>query len=63
VIFRISRQFQNGTKKQRNKENRFIGILKRIGLIKEQEETEVKRQAEIIDRKLHGLINSLRRRV
>jgi hypothetical protein len=48
---------------QRNKENRFIGILKRIGLIKEQEETEVKRQAEIIDRKLHGLINSLRRRV
>jgi len=41
----------------------LIGILKRMGLIKEQEETEIKRQAEIIDRKLHGLINSLRRRV
>ena len=38
-------------------------ILKRRGFIKDQEGTEIRRQAEIIDRKLHGLINSLRGRL
>lgn len=37
-------------------------ILKRRGFIKDQEGAEIRRQAEIIDRKLHGLINSLRGR-
>jgi four helix bundle protein len=37
-------------------------IFKRRKLIKDQEAKEIRRQAEIIDRKLHGLINSLRRR-
>jgi four helix bundle protein len=38
-------------------------IFKRRKLIKDQEAKEIRRQAEIIDRKLHGLINSLRRRL
>jgi four helix bundle protein len=37
-------------------------ILKRRKLIKEEESMEIKKRAEIIDRKLHGLINSLRSR-
>ena len=35
-------------------------ILKRRGLVKDQKETEIRAQAEIIDRKLHGLINFLK---
>ena len=38
-------------------------IFKRRKLIKDHEAKEIRRQAEIIDRKLHGLINSLRRRL
>ena len=37
-------------------------IFKRRGLIKEEGAIEIRRRAEVIDRKLHGLINSLRRR-
>jgi four helix bundle protein len=37
-------------------------ILKRRKLIKEEESMEIRKRAEIIDRKLHGLINSLRSR-
>jgi len=37
-------------------------ILKRRNLIRENESIEIRKQAEIIDRKLHGLINSLRGR-
>ena len=37
-------------------------ILKRRKLIIENESIEIRKQAEIIDRKLHGLINSLRSR-
>ncbi|MDI6761396.1 MAG: four helix bundle protein [Thermodesulfobacteriota bacterium] len=37
-------------------------ILKRRKLFKEKESMEIRDQAEIIDRKLHGLINSLRSR-
>ncbi len=37
-------------------------IFRRRQLIKEQDALEIKRKAEVIDRKLHGLINSLRRR-
>jgi len=37
-------------------------ILKRRKLIGENESIEIRKQAEIIDRKLHGLINSLRGR-
>jgi len=37
-------------------------ILKRRRLIGEQESIEIRERAEIIDRKLHGLINSLRSR-
>ena len=37
-------------------------ILKRRRLIGEKEAMEIRRQAETIDRKLHGLINSLRSR-
>jgi len=37
-------------------------IFGRRQLIKEEDALEIKRQAELIDRKLHGLINSLRRR-
>lgn len=37
-------------------------ILKRRKLIKEEESMEIRKRAEIIDRKLHGLINSLRNR-
>jgi four helix bundle protein len=37
-------------------------ILKRRKLIRENESIEIRKQAEIIDRKLHGLINSLRGR-
>jgi four helix bundle protein len=35
-------------------------ILERRRLIREEESKEIRRQAEIIDRKLHGLINSIR---
>ena len=37
-------------------------ILKRRKLITENESIEIRKRAEIIDRKLHGLINSLRGR-
>ena len=37
-------------------------ILKRRKLIREEESMEIRKRAEIIDRKLHGLINSLRSR-
>jgi four helix bundle protein len=37
-------------------------IFKRRKLIRENESIEIKKRAEIIDRKLHGLINSLRGR-
>ena len=37
-------------------------ILKRRNLIREKGSIEISKQAEIIDRKLHGLINSLRSR-
>jgi len=37
-------------------------ILKRRKLIRENESIEIRKRAEIIDRKLHGLINSLRGR-
>ena len=37
-------------------------ILKRRKLIREEEYMEIRKRAEIIDRKLHGLINSLRSR-
>ena len=37
-------------------------ILKRRKLIRENESIEIRERAEIIDRKLHGLINSLRGR-
>jgi len=37
-------------------------ILKRRNLIREKGSIEIRKQAEIIDRKLHGLINSLRSR-
>ena len=37
-------------------------ILKRRNLIREKESIEIRERAEIIDRKLHGLINSLRGR-
>ena len=38
----------------------LIEGFKRRKLIKDHEAKEIRRQAEIIDRKLHGLINSLR---
>ena len=37
-------------------------IFKRRNLFKEKEAFEIRKQSEIIDRKLHGLINSLRSR-
>jgi four helix bundle protein len=37
-------------------------IFKRRRLVKENEFIEIRKQAETIDRKLHGLINSLRSR-
>jgi len=37
-------------------------IFKRRKLIKEEEFIEIRKQAETIDRKLHGLVNSLRSR-
>ena len=37
-------------------------ILKRRKLIREEESMEIRKRAEIIDRKLHGLISSLRSR-
>jgi len=37
-------------------------IFKRRKLVKEDEFIEIRKQAELIDRKLHGLINSLRSR-
>ena len=38
-------------------------IFRRRGLIKENEVTEIRMRAEVIDRKLHGLINSIKVRV
>ncbi len=37
-------------------------LFKRRQLIKEEDGNNIRKQAEIIDRKVHGLINSLRRR-
>jgi len=37
-------------------------IFMRRRLLKEQEAAEIRKKAEVIDRKLHGLINSLRNR-
>lgn len=37
-------------------------IFRRRGLIKEEKIIEIRKKAEVIDRKLHGLINSLRGR-
>jgi four helix bundle protein len=37
-------------------------IFRRRGLINEKEIIEIRKRAEVIDRKLHGLINSLRGR-
>jgi len=37
-------------------------IFMRRRLLKEQEGAEIRKKAEVIDRKLHGLINSLRNR-
>jgi len=37
-------------------------LFKRRGLIKEEDDNAIRKQAETIDRKIHGLINSLRRR-
>jgi four helix bundle protein len=37
-------------------------IFMRRGLFEKQEATEIRKKAEVIDRKLHGLINSLRKR-
>ena len=37
-------------------------IFRRRELFKDEQAFEIRKQAEIIDRKLHGLINSLRRR-
>jgi four helix bundle protein len=36
-------------------------LLKRRGCISEQDRTKIRAQSEIINRKLHGLINSLRK--
>jgi hypothetical protein len=44
-------------------EDRGVGTLFLFKkLIRENESIEIRKQAEIIDRKLHGLINSLRGR-
>ena len=40
----------------------LLEIFKRRGLAEKKQTDEIKKQAEIIDRKLHGLINSLRSR-
>jgi len=37
-------------------------IFRRRRLFKEEEAAEIRKKAEVIDRKLHGLINSLRNR-
>lgn len=37
-------------------------LFKRRGLIKKEDDNAIRKQAETIDRKIHGLINSLRRR-
>ena len=37
-------------------------LFKRRKLFKEQEAKEIRKRSEVIDRKMHGLINSLRRR-
>jgi len=37
-------------------------LFKRRRLIEDKEAIEIRKQAETIDRKLHGLINSLRRK-
>jgi len=38
-------------------------IFRRRGLFKEKEIIEIREKAEVLDRKLHGLINSLRGRI
>jgi len=40
----------------------LMEIFKRRNLIDQEKAIEIRKQAETIDRKLHGLINSLRRR-
>lgn len=37
-------------------------LFKRRQLIKQEDDNTIRKQAEIIDRKIHGLINSLRKR-
>jgi four helix bundle protein len=41
----------------------LVEVFKRRGVINEQEANEIRKRAEILDRKLHGLINSLRSRL
>ena len=41
----------------------LVEVFKRRGVIDEQEANEIRKRAEILDRKLHGLINSLRSRL
>ena len=36
-------------------------LFRRRKLFKEQDAIEIRKRAEIIDRKMHGLVNSLRR--
>jgi four helix bundle protein len=38
-------------------------IFRRRGLLKEEEAAEIRKKAELFDRKLHGLINTLKRRL
>ena len=38
-------------------------IMRRRKLIEEKDMINIRQQAELIDRKLHGLINSLRKRI
>jgi len=40
----------------------LMELFKRRGLIKEKDAVEMRKKAELIDRKLHGLINSIRSR-
>lgn len=40
----------------------LVEIFKRRGIMNEQEANEIRVRAETIDRKLHGLVNSLRSR-
>ncbi|MFC1535300.1 four helix bundle protein [Thermodesulfobacteriota bacterium] len=41
----------------------LIEIMSRRGLVKSKDIKDIRKQAEGIDRKLHGLINSLKRRI